>query len=55
MKSRLEDRTIVEAVNSWASSLGVKENLHVEAGGNNFMQSVVRDRNVKCRSLWCFA
>ena len=36
-QTRLEDRTIVEAINSWASGLGVKENLHVEAGGNNYM------------------
>lgn len=38
MRSRIEDQTIMEAVNSWASTLGLKENLYVESTGHNYMR-----------------
>lgn len=39
MRSRIEDQTIIEAVNSWASTLGLKENVYVDSG-SNFMREV---------------
>lgn len=38
MRSRIEDSTLTEAINSWSSSLGLQENLYVETTGHNYMR-----------------